>query len=229
MTNNSHRPVKPSSILYDHFFEYLHPVGSVQTRFEMAFRRWSKPHLLNNCRISRLGAMAIANLQWLSRHVPPRIHMAVIRLHLNAWHTDRRYQRSAGSHCVFCSNQAAEDSIEHLFFCPVVQSVFPAHLKKGRPPRVHVGNLLLFQLGKKDKVMIALVWHAIYTTHNMYRHTPDRGEFKKTICKIISEAGLTPPLHSIQNELIQSLQWGRFPFKLHVACHDVQGATSRAP
>ena len=163
------------------------------------------PKCLYEC-LEVAGTTAIANFKCPSRHVPPRIHMAVIRLHLNAWHTARRYQRKANNYCPFCGNQAAEDSIEHFFFCPVLQNVFFAHLKSGRPPSVPVKYLLLFRLNKKDKVMISLVWHAIYTTHNMYRHSPDRGEFKQTICRIISEAGLKPPLRSIQNELVQSLQ-----------------------
>ena len=88
--------------------------------------RWNQEALVDT-----LAQRSLAKLRSLSKCVPPRIHISNVRLHFNGWHTEARYQRRAGSVCLFCQREDSEDSIEHILRCPFINDLFPASLKKG--------------------------------------------------------------------------------------------------
>jgi len=111
--------------VYSALFDRAHPKATLFQRFDMAYRtRWIKPGCLNDPRPRVLSERAIGRLAWLSQHVPPRVHIANVRLHLNAWHTRRRYQQQGVIQCYF-SGKHLVDSLEHIFHCDLVRSVFP--------------------------------------------------------------------------------------------------------
>ena len=138
----------------------------------------------------------------LSHIVPPRVHLSNIRLHSNAWHTRRRYQQRTNSFCMFCRDPEAEDSIEHIVSCPSVQQILPAKLKTGPSGKVGFQTWLLFGLDDPERMLMSLYVHAIYTIHNMYRHSCDRGEFKQTVERIVLEIPLSQQLQANINNAI---------------------------
>ena len=106
-------------------FDFIHPKSYLYERFDDAYRkRWCKKQNLNDPRARMLSERAMHRLQWLAGYFPPRAHAANVRLHLNAWHTQRRYQIKTYSPCCFCSSQVL-DSIKHILWCPSLQSLFP--------------------------------------------------------------------------------------------------------
>jgi len=187
---------------YQAAFNHLHPAGSVHQQFDARYReRWCKKKLVSSPKVALLASTAIENLKWLSKHVPPRVHMSNVRLHLNAWHTGKRYQLSDGN-CLFCENSRAEDRIEHIFVCPVVQDVLPPRLKSGTPPLVSVDTWLLLRLAKQNRLLMALYVHAIYCMHNLYRHTSDRGEFRKSVERCVLEVSLQDNLRKFVHDCL---------------------------
>ena len=118
-------------------------------------------------------------LLWLSSRVPSRVHIANLRWHYNGFHTAARYQKQA--RCIFCDSPSTEDRIEHFVVCDVVQSLIPAYLKQGNPPRMPAKNFFLFGLDGKHKIGMSLFIFGLYTMHNEIRHHPDKTEFKKCI------------------------------------------------
>ena len=172
-----------SAATYHAVFDHLHPVGSVHALFDTRYReRWIKKGLLSSCKVACRSSASVDHLRWLSSHVPPRVHMSNIRLHLNAWHTRSRYQQT-GSACVFCGNSLAEDRIEHIIFCPTIQGIMPACLKAPYTGKVSPDTWFLHGTYKQDKLLTALYVHAIYVAHNTYRHSPDRGELRPVEAK----------------------------------------------
>ena len=143
--------------------------------------------MLRSPRACTLAAQAIRHLQWLAQVVPPRVHMANIRLHLNGWHTSARYQRKPVGRCLFCRNPKAEDRIEHIFRCPAARQIMPDRLKSGTPSTVLAHTWRLFYLEKQDQLVMALYVHAMYTMYNLYRHIPDRGEFRQSVERLVLE------------------------------------------
>ena len=149
----------------------------------------------------RIGVVACKNLLWLGRRVPSRVHLANIRLHYNGWHTARRYQRRAGSTCLFCNADVSEDSIEHILKCDFVHSLFPRCLKKGSPPRVPLKHFFLFGLDGKHKIAFGLMIFALYTMHNNLRHDPNKTELRLCIRRIAGEVRLKPPYQKIWEDV----------------------------
>ena len=187
---------------YQAAFNHLHPIGSVQQQFDARYReRWCKKKLVSSPKVALMASTAIENLKWLSKHVPPRVHMSNVRLHLNAWHTGSRYQQKHGN-CLFCRSSMAEDRIEHIFFCPVVQDVLPHRLRSGTPPLVSVDTWLLMRMVKQDRLLMALYVHAIYCMHNLYRHTPDRGEFQKCVQRCVLDIPLKGNLRKFVHDVV---------------------------
>lgn len=195
---------KASQAVYVAFFNHFHPVGSLHILFQHKLRkRWCKPHLLNDVRIPHLASLAIRNLNWLSRHVPPRVHTSNIRFHLNGWHTRRRYQQEGA--CLFCAGANTIDSIEHFVFCQVLHNVLPMRLKVEGQGHVPVTTWFLYSLGKPDTFLMALYIHAFYTVHNLYRHSADWTEIKLLIERII----LDIPMRQQLRKFVKSVIHGR--------------------
>ena len=132
---------------------------------------------------------------------PLRVHMSNVRLHLNAWHTGARYQKKHTT-CLFCNNSTAEDRIEHIFFCPVVQDVMPYRLKAGTPRLVSVDTWLLINMEKQNRLLMALYVHAVYTMHNTYRHTTDRGEFRKSVQRCVLDIPIEGKLRTFVHDIV---------------------------
>ena len=130
------------------------------------------------------------HLRWLSRRVPPRVHIANTRFHFNGWHTRRRYQNRLELSCMFC--KAGEDSIEHFLFCPAIQQLFPSYLKTGNPPKVPVASFFLRGLDGRHRVTFAVVIYAIYCIHNEFRHSTDHSDFKRCVLRAIADVPLRP-------------------------------------
>ena len=129
-------------------------------------------------------------LKWLSRRVPPRVHIANTRFHFNGWHTRRRYQNRQDLSCMFC--KAGEDSIEHFVHCKAIQQLFPSYLRTGNPPKVPVANFFLRGLDGRHRLTFALVIYAIYRIHNEFRHSSDHTDFKRCCLRIITDVPLRP-------------------------------------
>ena len=185
--------VGPATAAYRAIFKVIHSAGSVECLFDSRYReRWIKKKIISSSKVVGSSTAAIANLKWLSQHVPPRVHLSNIRLHLNGWHTAARYQQKL--RCVFCSNPRAEDRLEHILVCPVIQQAMPAQLRSASDGRVTADTLFLFGLSKPDRLLAALYVHAIYTLHNTYRHTPDRGELRQAVERIILDIPLNSKL-----------------------------------
>ena len=144
----------------------------------------------NNNRVRQLTTRAIKHLKWLGKRVPPRVHQANIRLHLNGWHTKRRYQEDGC--CEFCGKKGSEDSIEHFFYCSIVQDLLPAALKLGSPARAPISTFFLFGLDGKTRILMALYVFGIYTLHNKIRHSKETRELRHSLHSIISSV----PLHA---------------------------------
>ena len=180
-------PREVNSIVYNTFFDDIYTIGAATLRLENVHRtRWCTPRVLSIPRPAALAAKAAKNLRWLAKRVPPRVHIANTRLHLNGWHTGRRYQRRNES-CKFCKNIQAEDSIEHLLFCPAVHDLFPVRMKIGNPARVPVAHFFMFQPDGKHKMVFALMVYAIYAVHNEFRHSNDHRQFKLCVYRMLGD------------------------------------------
>ena len=195
-------------VAYDMFFDSLHKEGSARLVLISRYReRWCSPDFIQTrVRLApdiwhRIGVVACKNLLWLGRRVPSRVHLANIRLHYNGWHTARRYQRRAGSACLFCNADGSEDSIEHILKCDFVHSLFPRCLKKGSPPRVPLKHFFLFGLDGKHKIAFGLMNFALYTMHNNLRHDPSKTELRQCIRRIAGEVRLKPPYQKIWEDV----------------------------
>ena len=173
--------------IYDAFHTLRYTIGATTSKLQQVYaHRWCKPHLINDMRIAHLAMSTCKRLIWLSRRVPPRVHIANVRFQFNGFHTSRRYQKH--TRCLFCRQPAASDCIEHLVVCQAVQDLFPSHLKKGSPPRIPVANFFLIGHDDTHRIVFALVIYALYTLHNEFRHTSDRHEFRRRIHHIMHDA-----------------------------------------
>ena len=84
--------------------------------------------------------------------------------------------------------------LEHILVCLAIQQVMPAHFRSASDGTVTADTLFLFGLSKPDRLLAALYVHAIYTLHNTYRHTPDRGELRQAVERIILDIPLNSKL-----------------------------------
>ena len=143
---------------------------------------------------SRLASVAITNLRWLAKHVPPRVHNSNIRLHLNAWHTKMRYQWKQNVECIFCGLEGTEDRLEHFFYCSRLRECTPRCFQCNPFIHMPVKYWFLLKLRKPDKIIMALFVHAVYTMHNTYRHILTKGELRKSVERIILDVPLQSAL-----------------------------------
>jgi hypothetical protein len=191
-------------IVYNAVFDHAHPKATLLHRFDTAYRtRWIKLGCLNDSRPRVLSERAISRLAWLSQHVPPRVHVANVRLHLNAWHTKRRYQQTNLTACYFCGRQVV-DSLEHIFHCDLIRSLFPARWR---------GNLskCFFLSGGQDEVLLAsLLLYGIYAHHCAARHssTPTHIESKASIARLIGELSVNKQVYQVWMEHL-NFHYGR--------------------
>ena len=149
-----------------------------------------RTYLLNDLRVHRIANTAISNLLWLSHYVPPRVMLSNARVHLNGWHTRRRYQEKGV--CLFCARE--EDSLEHYFTCSSIRAVFPRKLRRELSQKAFVGYWFLFTLRKPDKILMALYIHAIYSMQNTIRHRHKVSELRLSIERIVLDIPLRPDI-----------------------------------
>ena len=116
------------------------------------------------------------------------MQIANIRFHLNGWHTGRRYQNRDKTHCLFCKDKDADDSIEHFVHCPAIQSLFPQHMKQGPRSRVPVSSFFLRQLDGRHRLTFALLVYALYAVHNDFRNSTNHQDFARCVFHNLAEA-----------------------------------------
>jgi hypothetical protein len=158
--------------------------------------------LLDDMRVPRIASTAFANLRWLSEYVPPRVLMSNVRVHLNGWHTKRRYQEKGV--CIFCARE--EDSLEHYFRCSSIRSVFPKRLKREPSQKVFMGYWFLFTLKKPDKILMALYIHAIYNMQNSRRHGCNVSELRLCIEMIVLDIPLRAEIQQYVRNAIRGIE-----------------------
>jgi len=202
------RPLPPHQTLhqaaYDQYFDSIHPPGATLSRIDACYRkRWCSSNLINNKRIHHLAHTSCKYLRWLSKRVPPRVHIANVRFACNGWHTGRRYQLKIP--CRYCNGLSTIDSIEHIVRCHMVQDLFPGTLKQGSPPEVPVSSFFLLGLDGKSRIAMALVVYALYTIHNELRHSSpvDPQEFRHAVYRILAEIRLCSALKAAWGEILQ--------------------------
>ena len=100
-------------------------------------------------------------------------------------YTSSRYQKVPA--CVFCNHHKAEDRIEHILRCPAARQIMPDRLNSGTPSTVCAHTWRLFFLEKQDQLVMALYAHAMYTMYKLYRHIPDRCEFRQSVERLVLE------------------------------------------
>ncbi len=184
-----------SKAVYRSFFNHFHPPGSVLSLFADRYgSRWCKADCLDSDQTEKLANVAVGNLKWLSKHVPPRVHMSNIRLHLNAWHTKMRYQQKENVECVFCGVDGTDDRLEHFFYCSKLRECRPKCFQHSPFIHMPVKYWFLLKLRKPDKIIMALYVHAVYTMHNTYRHILSKGELARSVERIMLDIPLRPAL-----------------------------------
>jgi len=201
LSNIPHEQTEMKRYIYRHIFDDNHPKTFLLQRFDQSFRsRWCKPGCLNNPKPRALSEKAIRKLGWLSGLVPPRVHAANIRLHLNAWHTNRRYQKKCVTPCYFCA-RPVQDSLEHIFCCEAVQSVFPSNW------RGNVAKCFFLAGSQDDEVLLAsLLVYGVYSFHCAARHssTPTYVEVKASILRLIGEIPLSKRVSGVWYQYLRS-------------------------
>ena len=140
------------------FFNILHKEGDARVVLIKRYRgRWCAPDFVQTrLRLApviwhQIRMVACKNLLWLGRRVPSRVHLPNIRLHYNGWLTARRYQARVDSKCVFCNDNASEDSIAHILKCEFVQSPFPNRFSKRFSISSSVETFLLIWVGRETQ------------------------------------------------------------------------------
>jgi len=181
---------KVHHIAYHMFLDHLHPTSACYYRVLDAYHnRWCKDIFVGGNE-QYLAHTACLNLKWLSTQVPARVHLANVRLHLNGWHTERRYQRN--SVCRFCEIADSEDSIEHFVRCSWVSSFFPRSLQVEAPGRISHALLFLFGVGESEKIAISIFNFGLYTVCNELRHSNNKRDLKLTLKRIMGEIYMRP-------------------------------------
>ena len=130
-----------------------------------------------------LSERAVRRLLWLSEQVPPRVHAANVRLHLNGWHTNNRYQNKSKTPCYVCGNLVL-DSIEHFLHCQSIRQIFL--------PRWRGDVAKCFFLAgpsEADILLSGMLVYGIYSFHCFARHSthPTHIESTAGIMRLIGE------------------------------------------
>ena len=141
-------PGKIAQQMYNILFDSNCPKGSSFKRLEKSYSPRLNLPPFNIPRSAHHNAAKV--LKWLSSRVPARVHNANVRLHLNGFHTGRRYQNREAI-CPFCQSSTSEDSIEHLLRCSVIQNLFPPSLKSGNPARIPAKMFFLLEGSQETK------------------------------------------------------------------------------
>ena len=191
-------------IIYDAFFDNIYVKHAALTRLADVYRaRWCGPHILNNPQPAKLANVAAKHLRWMSKRLPPRVQIACVRFQLNGWHTGRRYQNRATTHCQFCSNLDAQDSIEHFVHCPKVHDLFPQALRTDARSKIPIKHFFLFGLDGKHRLTYALLLYALYAVHNDIRHSTDNTDFKLCVRQHILESGVHASIRQVATDILQ--------------------------
>ncbi len=118
---------------------------------------------LNSVRCNR-------NLQWVGKHLPPRVGNAVFSTIWNRWTTKRRFQSSGP--CLLCG-YASGDSIEHYCRCEVVRRVCRQHLRLDPSIFSTLHSFVLVHpcISTKDELTsLALLIYSVYNVTNRIRN-----------------------------------------------------------
>ena len=113
----------------------------------------------------------------LARHVPPRVHAAVIHTIFNGWVTHRRLQRRKWptNKCVFRCSEGSEDSIEHYCRCEVVHKVarhiFHISYPDEQGPNLWALNSNFLEI-PENMLSVAMLQYGVYNAFNTLRYSP---------------------------------------------------------
>ena len=144
--------------------------GSFATILEQSYRnRWCKPEILGSLTYHKIVPRLLLKLKFLSTQIPPKVLLANVRLHLNGFHTARRYQKSKP--CLFCNHPYSADSLEHILKCQKIRTLFH--------PSWHanfVRRLFLLDGEGPECITHAYVVYGIYCLHNEMRHSDTADE-----------------------------------------------------
>ena len=192
------------SAIYKILFRHCHKENATYKRVaEVYATRWCHTNLLPRGRATQLASEAVKQLRWISRRVPPNVHNANIRFHLNGFHTARRYQQSKP--CIFCKSADSEDSIEHIIVCPRVSTCINVDWKPyghAVPPPYWY----LLEGDGKTRLSMACFVFAVYTVHNNIRHSGDTHDLHKQIYMALNLPSLAKPLRKAWEDMFHFRQ-----------------------
>jgi len=189
--------------IYNSFFNSLYHKHASIIRLEEVYRkRWCKQSLLNTPQPQKLATAAAKHLRWISKRLPPRVHIACCRFQFNGWHTGTRYQKRDSTRCMFCKSDGAEDSIEHFVFCRSIQDLFPSSLRTDHPDRVPLKYFFLHDLDGRHRLTFALIIYSIYAVHNDFRHSANHSDFKKCIYQSIADVHMNKQIRCAVSEIL---------------------------
>ena len=203
-TNNQYQK---NAFVYNLLFDHVHPIQALYNRFDDVYRnRWCKLNIFQLPRVRALCDRSINTLAWLSSQVPPRVHTANIRLQLNAWHTERRYQRRVRCRpCSFCRNNNNEDKLEHIFYCYVAKNIFPLRWRVGSDS---IARCFFLRHDSDDDLLLgALLVYGLYAYHCHARHDAGRisgPEATQAVIRLIASSPWHGRLGRIWNDYAQS-------------------------
>ncbi len=111
----------------------------------------------------------------------------------NGWTTKARFQKKAGSQCLFGCRASAEDCIEHYCCCPVVEKAWYAKLRTRCVSSRRLSAWMLAE-GMQDLdeylTSTALIIYGTYRAFNLYntsgRTHPDKAY--ASICQYVNRA-----------------------------------------
>ena len=139
--------------------------GSFACLLEKNYRnRWCKPNLLGPLTYHKITPRILLKLRFLSTRIPPKVLLANVRMHLNGFHTARRYQKNRP--CLFCKQPYSTDSLEHILICHKLRDLFHDSWHNN-----FVRRLFLVDGDGKECITHAFAVYAIYCLHNEMRHT----------------------------------------------------------
>ena len=116
-----------------------------------------------------VACRTVSVLQAAYQSVAPRVAFTIFSTWWNRWATARRFQQKAC--CRFC--ETAEDAIEHIAFCRVVEDVARTlfFLQKDEDRQMHWQNFLILRngIGRNELMQRALFLQTIYSMYNLLR------------------------------------------------------------
>jgi len=188
---------------YNMFFDSIYKKRAAVVRLEEVYRkRWCAYAILNIPQPRKLAENAAKQLRWISKRLPPRVHLACVRFQFNGWHTGRRYQRR-DSRCMFCKTGEAEDRIEHFIYCNAIQDLFPSSMKMHHANRVPPSHFFLQGLDGRHRLTFALILYAVYTVHNEFRHSDNHTDFKRCVMTSLLDVSVNKQIRKAVTDILE--------------------------